>query len=469
MKAFLLFFFLIISYCQLAGQGLVLDEKSYMNIPKAPEQNIGARDVEDMPFQKDLSVVAPIPPNQGEYMSCVAMATAINAYSIQRAIEKGFQGTPQEINKRFALSAWFPYKSLSPNCADGTKIDMVAKFIQANGNLFLEEFQVSNKCDIKISDEVKSKAHKKQFIKAIQRVFDVGANADKKISSIRLRISQNIPVILGMRIRDNLKTHTQLEDYYDPKKGTVSGDHAVVVVGYDDMKGAFKIMNSWGPEWGHGGFFWIKYYDLAEESREAITLVLHDDDETVNYQFGGTFGFQVLTQSPQGLTKEIVKPFHSQNGIYKLQKRDWRVNQYFQLIAKNERKGEYFTVFSVNEKNKVSIHYPKDEYSSDVFPIAKFETIIPSTTSALNIKEVGKDYLCILYSQNSLREDIKSIKEKIENSNNEYVPERIREALGRRLLTSGVNYEANEMKFSVNNISEGDIIPIILEVVSVDN
>jgi C1A family cysteine protease len=43
------------------------------------------------------------------------------------------------------------------------------------------------------------------------------------------------------------------------------GGHAVVAVGYDDNrkigkdKGAVKIRNSWGTNWGAGGYGWLPY------------------------------------------------------------------------------------------------------------------------------------------------------------------------------------------------------------------
>jgi len=43
------------------------------------------------------------------------------------------------------------------------------------------------------------------------------------------------------------------------------GGHAVVAVGYDDNrkigkeKGALKIRNSWGTDWGEGGYGWLPY------------------------------------------------------------------------------------------------------------------------------------------------------------------------------------------------------------------
>jgi len=41
--------------------------------------------------------------------------------------------------------------------------------------------------------------------------------------------------------------------------GTSLGGHCYCVVGYDDDKGAFKFMNSWGTTWATAGFGYIAY------------------------------------------------------------------------------------------------------------------------------------------------------------------------------------------------------------------
>lgn len=39
----------------------------------------------------------------------------------------------------------------------------------------------------------------------------------------------------------------------------ILGGHAVVIRGYDDRNSRFKIQNSWGPEWGDHGCFYMPY------------------------------------------------------------------------------------------------------------------------------------------------------------------------------------------------------------------
>jgi len=41
--------------------------------------------------------------------------------------------------------------------------------------------------------------------------------------------------------------------------GTGSVNHAIVLCGWDDAKGAWLLKNSWGTGWGLSGFMWIKY------------------------------------------------------------------------------------------------------------------------------------------------------------------------------------------------------------------
>ena len=44
----------------------------------------------------------------------------------------------------------------------------------------------------------------------------------------------------------------------------------MLVIGYDDDKGAFRFMNSWGTNWGDQGFAWVSYSQFSRMVREGF-------------------------------------------------------------------------------------------------------------------------------------------------------------------------------------------------------
>ena len=75
------------------------------------------------------------------------------------------------------------------------------------------------------------------------------------------------------------------ETWYGFNSKLVNGTHCVLIVGYDDNKSAFKIINSWGKDWGNDGYLWIDYTAFDEYIREAY--VTWDDVSNQNNNGGG--------------------------------------------------------------------------------------------------------------------------------------------------------------------------------------
>ncbi len=65
-----------------------------------------------------------------------------------------------------------------------------------------------------------------------------------------------------------------VRDCQDRKPGQRHGKHAMVIVGYDDSRSAFLVLNSWGKSWGQRGYCWIQYelFDNIEIKSDDSTF-----------------------------------------------------------------------------------------------------------------------------------------------------------------------------------------------------
>ncbi|MCK4792676.1 MAG: hypothetical protein KAV87_53595 [Desulfobacteraceae bacterium] len=95
------------------------------------------------------------------------------------------------------------------------------------------------------------------------RLDRANVSPDQLLKRIKSFLAAGYPSMFGFTVYNfgNEKGEFAFPGSHDP----VQGGHAVVAVGYDDNrkigkdKGALKIRNSWGTDWGEKGYGWLPY------------------------------------------------------------------------------------------------------------------------------------------------------------------------------------------------------------------
>lgn len=75
------------------------------------------------------------------------------------------------------------------------------------------------------------------------------------------------------------------------RPGQPHGRHAMCIVGFDDTKNAFLVMNSWGIAWGKNGYFWLDYglantFNKKDEEIHFMDWAVVVDDERIKVELG---------------------------------------------------------------------------------------------------------------------------------------------------------------------------------------
>jgi C1A family cysteine protease len=82
------------------------------------------------------------------------------------------------------------------------------------------------------------------------------------LPEIKAAIASGFCPIFGFSVFESFESDdvakTGVVPIPDPEEELIGG-HAVMMCGYDDSIECFEVENSWGPNWGDHGFFWLPY------------------------------------------------------------------------------------------------------------------------------------------------------------------------------------------------------------------
>jgi len=477
--------------------GLLLEDDTYDAQPRqAPEDGSKA----ELPAAVDLTPYCPEIRHQGFIFSCVGWATGYGALSIQRAILNNC--TDKQVITRNAHSALFLYNQIKPeDCDKGSRISDALSFLNTKGDCLARQFDFDvNDCAKKPDSTVNEQA-KRYSIEDYLTLFDSKEKEAEKVRRVKVALAKNKPVVIGMLVLRNFYELKNAQ-YWHPSLGNTApaGGHALVVVGYDDHKGAFRLMNSWGKNWGDGGYIWIKYKDFGDFCKYAYILYLFAPEKLTEpatenpgleskplivatkapipaekplLELAGNFQFRHLTgwmeQSGQPIF-ETAEATLSGN-VYRLKKQDWSIGQLFQLLAATARDDEYLYVFSIDARQEVHFHWPRQAGLNEKFQginesglmLNGGEVAIPSATKALKIANAGTDRLVMLFSKRKI-DTVQKLAETLRRKEGDFA-QNLLATLGKYAVPQAdITYRSDQIGFSAATRSEGFIVPLVLEV-----
>lgn len=94
-------------------------------------------------------------------------------------------------------------------------------------------------------------------------------NIDNDIFQMKNNLANGNPFVVGIAVYSSFESIKVAKTGMVPiptVKDIFLGGHAVVCVGYDDMKKIWIMRNSWGSNWGDKGYFYLPYLYLLSSS-----------------------------------------------------------------------------------------------------------------------------------------------------------------------------------------------------------
>ena len=206
----------------------------------------------------DLSGSFPPIGNQNPQSSCVAWSATYADLTYTRNKGQVLTGSgPFGINTATVFSPSFMYNQLNGGVDQGLNMTTAARFLVRTGGVPWATFPwVGSDYLTQPSASVIAQGR----ANAVARFYLI---PDGAVATMKSWLSAGYPILWGAEVDDTFLDFSTAQVWTGPLDGGAAGGHgaghAMVIVGYDDTKQAFKIFDSWGTTWGGAGMAYISY------------------------------------------------------------------------------------------------------------------------------------------------------------------------------------------------------------------
>lgn len=265
------FGFFVINSCQKATQAdAKLEQEQVVNYHSLGCDFLPAEEYAKIPVAKTpavelkATITINVPPvgNQGGEGSCVAWGTTYAARSI--AWQASHPATWSTSVNIFSPEYVYNQIKVKRQCTSGSYVTRGLDLLKSQG---VCTWSLMPYTDISCTTMPTTAQKTAAAAYKIAGYSTVTLTTD----AIKAQLAAGKPVVVAGPVSNgfmNLTNNQVLSTFV----GGSLGGHCYCVVGYDDTKGAFKFMNSWGTSWGSAGFGYIAYGYEKTWWQEAYVL-----------------------------------------------------------------------------------------------------------------------------------------------------------------------------------------------------
>lgn len=443
--------------------GAVLNAAVYGQQPRGAPLTRG--NYADLPTRVSLEDAAPTPGDQGQQGSCVGWAVAYAARTIAEA--KVQQLSARQAIDQHVFSPSYVYNQIvQGNCDTGSMINTALQLVEQRGVPLWRDFPYDeNNCSQPIQPRHDELANDYR-IDGWRALTSPDARSGHV--PVRRALAMEHPVVIGMLLPDSFFDTDSIvqedglwvpqdEDYLSLNDNSNSlYGHAMTVIGYDDNRfgGAFRIINSWGTDWGDNGYVWVRYEDFSQFVIQAYEVIPVKPQSPVEPNLGGSLKFvhisgeSMTATHRSGVTWQLDRPYPS--------------GTRFRTELTSEYDGHVYVIGGDRSGNYVEI-FPRDQQISSLL-VSSETMVIPGPTEDFYTRmdeSTGTDYYIVLFSRESI--DVPALLLRM-NSASGYPLERLHNALGRRLDKTGKVENFDSGIAAHAHVSENGVLPMIVEV-----
>ena len=441
------------AFAQQRAMGDNTSAEDYAKVLRSADR--ATRDLADLPSSYSLKKYAPAPGNQGQYGTCVAWSSAYAARTISYAIQR--KETNIDNIKQNVFSPGYLYykikKSGDDNCENGANITNAMKVMSNTGIMLKKEGPVDCTVSIPVNlEQEKALPYKIKDYLSLNETY--GSVTKNDILKMKKSLSENKPVVISFKVYSSFSNIPSSGLWTPTSDDNFRGGHAMCVVGYDDKKagGAFEVMNSWGPNWANGGFFWLTYDQMISYGNYAVEMM---DFEIVKPEVKPEISGDIEFISLEGATMPVVRKKVNTRSIIVEDddKADYSLYKFTTVypggtafkMKFGTNAPSYIYVFAEDDKAVVSRLFPYNRTVSAAVNSANATYFFPSETKHARLSNTpGKENICVLYSKSEI--DFEGLMDYI-NTSKVPIYQAVKDKLAARLL------DLKKVKFVDDKIS----------------